>query len=145
VVQVDFYRLGSSPIERVLPRICERLVAAKDRLLIVARSDLLASLDDLLWTYARDAFLPHGLAGTPGAEDQAILLSDLVEPLNGATHVALADGEWREAALEFRRCFYFFDAGQDGGATAQWQALQGRDDIEARYWRQDGGKWVKGP
>jgi DNA polymerase-3 subunit chi len=145
-VQVDFYRLGSSPIERVLPRICERLIAAKDRLLIVARSDLLGSLDDLLWTYAREAFLPHGRAGSPGADTQPVLLADQPEPINGATHIALADGAWREAALDFRRCFYFFDTEQSDDALARWEGLQGRSEVDARYWRQDAnGKWVRGP
>ena len=38
---VDFYHLTASPIERVLPRICEKVLADGERLLIVAESALI--------------------------------------------------------------------------------------------------------
>jgi DNA polymerase III subunit chi len=141
-VIVDFYHLTATPLERVLPAICEKVLAQGARLLVVADSGLLPRLDEQLWTYARDSFLPHG---REDRERQLILLSETAEPANGATHVALADGVWREEALEFERAFYFFDAGHLDSARAAWRALKGRDGIESRYWKQVEGKWVQGP
>src|SRR5687767_9056872 len=105
-MQVDFYHLARSPLERVLPSICEKILQAGERLLIVADPALLERIDEQLWTCPPDSFLPHG---RDKAEDQPILLSG--EPLaaNGAANIALADGAWREEALGFRRAFYFFD------------------------------------
>jgi DNA polymerase-3 subunit chi len=143
---VDFYHLASSPIERVLPRICERLLDEGARLLVVAEAPLLDQLDAQLWTYRRDAFLPHGRgdAGEPG--NQPVLLSDACEPLNGAGNIALADGRWRDEALGFERAFYFFDTGHIDEARDSWRALKDRADVERRYWKQDAnGKWVEGP
>ncbi|HJQ16215.1 MAG TPA: DNA polymerase III subunit chi [Allosphingosinicella sp.] len=143
---VDFYQLGASPVERVLPRICERVVETGERLLIVAGADHLTRIDVQLWTYARDSFLPHGLAAGPAPERQPILLADSAAPLNGAANIALVDGEWRGEALGFGRCFYFFDAAHDEEALATWQALGAKADVEARYWKQGAkGKWVTGP
>ena len=140
---VDFYHLTASPLERVLPSVAEKVVAGGERLLVVAEPDQLARLDELLWSYARDSFLPHG---REQAQSQPVLLSAEPEAANGATAIALADGRWRDEALGFARAFYFFDdAGRDSARDA-WRALKAKPDVEARYWKQDErGKWVQGP
>jgi DNA polymerase III subunit chi len=140
---VDFYHLSASPLERVLPSICEKVLAEGERLVVVAEGGLLARLDEQLWSYGRDSFLPHG-RGDP--ERQPVLLAETPEPANGASHVALADGEWREAALGFERAFYFFDSAHLDSARDVWRSLKDRPGAETRYWKQDErGKWVQGP
>jgi DNA polymerase-3 subunit chi len=142
-VIVDFYQLTASPLERVLPAICEKVVASGERLLVVAEAGLLARIDEQLWSYARDSFLPHG---RERPEAQPVLLSETPEAANGATNIALAGGGWREEALGFARTFYFFDNATRDGAREVWRALKARPEAEARYWKQDDrGKWVQGP
>lgn len=140
---VDFYHLASSPLERVLPQICEKVLASGERLLLVAEERLLEQLDTQLWSYAPQEFLPHGRAN---AEAQPILLSTETAALNGGTNIALADGIWREEALDFARTFYFFDAAHLDTARTAWRALKDKEGVETRYWKQDErGKWVQGP
>jgi DNA polymerase-3 subunit chi len=142
-VIVDFYHLSASPLERVLPAICERVLASGECLLVVAEEGMLPSLDEQLWTGAKDSFLPHG---TDKPEMQPILLSSEPAAANGATHIALADGRWREEALGFARTFYFFDKDRLDDARTVWRALKTNVDAEPRYWKQDErGKWVQGP
>ena len=138
---VDFYHLTASPLERVLPSICEKVLAGKGRLLVVAEEGLLAALDEQLWTYAADSFLPHG----PSGENEPVLLSPKPVAANGARNIALADGVWREEALGFDRAFYFFGSDSLDSARAAWRALRGRDGVESRYWKQVDGRWVQGP
>lgn len=143
---VDFYHLTSLPLERVLPQIAEKVLAAGEKLLIVADEAQLPQLDTQLWSYSRDAFLPHGRSDGPVPEAQPILLSTSVKPLNGATNIALADGQWRDEALDFARIFYFFDGNRVADARSSWRALKLNADVECRYWKQDErGKWVQGP
>ena len=142
---VDFYHLTASPIERVLPRICEKLLTDKERLLIVAESALLDQLDTHLWSYARDSFLPHGRHDGLAPKQQPILLSPEPEPLNAARNIALADGRWRDEALTFERAFYFFDSAHIEEARQSWRALKDKPEAEYRYWKQVDGKWVQGP
>ena len=141
---VDFYHLTTTPLERVLPRICERILADGGRLLIVAEDSMLPQLDTQLWSFAREAFLPHGRSDGAAPERQPVLLSSAMEPLNGATNVALADGIWRDEALSFERTFFFFDADRVEAARLSWKSVKAREDAQPRYWKQDeGGKWVQ--
>jgi DNA polymerase-3 subunit chi len=140
---VDFYHLTASPLERVLPSIAEKVVAGGGRLLVVAETDRLAWLDEQLWSYSKDSFLPHGREFPEG---QPVFLSPEPAAANGANSIALADGRWREEALGFERTFYFFDDEGREGAREAWRGLRGRADVEARYWKQnERGKWVQGP
>jgi DNA polymerase III subunit chi len=143
---VDFYHLTASPLERVLPRICEKLLGEGQRLLIVAEAPLLEQLDTRLWTYARDAFLPHGVTGRDTDGMQPVLLSEESSRHNGAANIALADGVWREEALSFERCFYFFDMVRLDEARAVWRILSKKEGLQTRYWKQDErGRWLQGP
>jgi DNA polymerase-3 subunit chi len=142
-VIVNFYHLAATPLERVLPVICAGLVEAGEKLLVVAEDSLLARLDEQLWTYAADSFLPHG---RERPESQPVLLSTEPAAVNGARCIALADGVWREEALGFEKAYFFFDPAGLDVARGLWRQLKGREGVEARYWKQDEkGKWVQGP
>ncbi|TPG53975.1 DNA polymerase III subunit chi [Sphingomonas glacialis] len=142
-MQVDFYHLTAQPLERVLPRIAERVVETGGRLLIVAESaDQRGALDRLLWTYAPDGFLPHAQSDGESDAAQPILITEHPAAQNAARNIALADGVWREEALGFDRAFHFFDEDRITHARAAWKALADRDGIERRYWKQnDSGRW----
>src|SRR3546814_17661515 len=96
---VDFYHLTASPIERVLPRIGEKLLSEKERLLVVAEPNLLDQLDSQLWSYARDPFLLHGRHDGPAPGAQHILLSPDPEPLHGRQNTPTAPGPRRTNTL----------------------------------------------
>lgn len=145
-MQVDFYQLSRDPVDQVLPAIAGRILAMGARLLVVAQdADGLDRLSQALWAGPPDSFLAHGRAGEGGEGHQPILLSTTCDAANGARHVALADGLWRDEALDFDRVFYFFDAVTIDGARRTWRALTGREGVEPRFWRQDGRKWIQGP
>ena len=147
MTQVDFYHLTTRPLDHVLPRLAERVLAAGNRLVITAADEALRRhLDTLLWTWSPASFLAHGLAGEAGEGAQPILIASDPVPANGATNLMLADGVWRDEALGFARSFYLFDAGQIAGARTAWRALGSRDDVARRYWKQDeAGRWREGP
>ncbi|WP_380877780.1 DNA polymerase III subunit chi [Sphingomonas sp. DBB INV C78] len=144
-MQVDFYHLAASPIERVLPRIAERILADGGRLLIVCDDDALAvRLDQHLWNYTPESFLPHGRTGEGGEAGQPVLIAATPEALNGARNIALADGLWRDEALAFDRAFHLFDDTTIAAAREAWKALADRDGVERNFWKQDeAGRWTK--
>ncbi|ABF53473.1 DNA polymerase III subunit chi [Sphingopyxis alaskensis] len=147
--RVDFYRLTRDPVERVLPALAARVLGNGDRLLVVAAAAMQRQdIDAALWTANPASFLPHGHAGTPDEAIEPILLSGTLDtsPPNGASRLALADGEWREDALAFDRTFFLFDNSRIDDARATWRALAARDDVDNRFWKQDeNGRWSEGP
>lgn len=142
-MQVNFYHLTNQPIERVLPRLAERVLATGARLLIVAESDQQRTgLDRLLWSHGPESFLPHAQAGGAHDADQPILLAAAPDPANGARNILLADGVWREEALGYDRAFHLFDEVGIAAARAAWRGLADREGVERRYWKQDeAGRW----
>lgn len=145
-MQVDFYQLSRDPVEKVLPAIAARILSTGGRLLVVAdMHDRLDQISQGLWNAAPESFLANGRAGEGREAVQPILLTDTCEAPNGARHIALADGQWREEALEFERAFYFFDAQTIDGARQSWRDLSRREGVTPRFWRQEGRKWVQGP
>ncbi len=145
-MQVDFYQLSRDPVEQVLPAIAARLLGTGERLLVVADDPArLARISEGLWAGPPESFLAHGLAGDEREDVQPILLSGACEAANGARHIAIVDGVWREEALEFERVFYFFDADTIEDARVNWRSLSRREDVSPRFWRQEGRKWVQGP
>ena len=142
-MQVDFYHLTQQPLDRVLPRIAERVVEGGGRLLVVTNGEeQRVAIDRLLWTYTPESFLAHALAGGEGDQAQPILIAADPAPANAARNIALADGVWRDEALTFERAFHFFDADRIAEARIAWKSLAERDGIERRYWKQnDAGRW----
>lgn len=149
MARVDFYRLTRDPVERVLPAIAARILGNGDRLMVVAAPAMQRqAIDDALWTLQPASFLPHGHAGSPDEGIEPILISGTLEPspANHATHVALADGEWREEALEFDRVFLLFDNSRIDDARATWRKLGTTEGAEIHFWKQDDrGRWSEGP
>ena len=142
-MQVDFYHLTHMPLERALPRIAERVLASGERLLIVSADDAqCVAIDRLLWDYAPESFLAHARLGAGDDALQPALIASDINASNGAKHVALVDGAWRDEALDFTRVFHFFDEEQIGAARTAWKALADRAGVERRYWKQnDAGRW----
>jgi DNA polymerase-3 subunit chi len=143
-VQVDFYQLGDLPREQVIASIAEKVVANGGRLLVVAEEEgLLAKLNRMLWDHGATSFLPHGLAGGPDDARQPILLSASEDAPNLARNIMLADGRWRDAALNFDRAFHLFDEDTVEEARLAWKLLAGREGVDRRYWKNEAGRWTQ--
>lgn len=142
-VQVDFYHLTRLPLEGALPQVAEKVLASGQRLLIVsADAEQRAALDRDLWAYAPESFLAHAQLGAGEDGAQPVLIAPDVNAANGARHIALVDGEWRDDALDFDRAFHFFDEGAIGAARAAWKTLGDRAEVQRRYWKQnEAGRW----
>lgn len=145
-MQVDFYQLTRDPAEEVIPALARRVLEGGGRLLVVsAEREQLDRISRALWSAGPETYLANDHDDAPMPQVQPILLSAGCAPLNGARYIALADGHWRDEALEFERAFYLFDDAAIDEARATWRALSKAEDITPRFWRQDGGKWRQGP
>ena len=145
-MRVDFYLLSSDPVPAAVALLASKVRQADERLLVVADDlALLEEISQTLWDSQPEAFLANGIAGDEHDAVQPILLSDNIDPANGARFLLIADGRWREPGETFSRVLYLFDQDTIAGARQTWKALQDREGMERKFWKQQAGRWVEGP
>ncbi len=148
MAEVLFYHLQRQPLEAVLPTLLEKSLERGWRAVVQAVSDeRLSALDDHLWTFSDDSFLPHGTDREPHAADHPVVLTTGPGNPNGATIRFLVEGaEIPPDAESYQRMVILFD-GTDPHALAlardQWRAVK-EARHEATYWQQDDqGRWQR--
>lgn len=141
-----FYHLTDSPVAQTLLSLLPRALGQGWRVEVRGTaSDAMEKLDLALWLGPEESFLPHGLAGSPGAADQPVLLSDA--PAAGRFDCLMSiDGAAvavEEASRLTRVCVLFdgHDPAAVDQARTQWRSLTAAG-LGAKYWAQDGGNWV---
>lgn len=142
-MKLDFWQVTDDPIEKVVALIAKRALGEGERVLVVsADPEQRAAISRALWQAGPDSFLANGEADAPGADRQPILLcAEPVAP-NGASHLILADGTFRETT-GFARVFLLFPPDAAPAARVAWRAHDGRDDVTRAYFAQEDGRWVK--
>lgn len=142
-MKVDFWQLSRDSAEKVVTLIARRVLDGHGRLLVVAPdADQRRAIGRALWEAGPETFLGNGEAQASGAEHQPILLACECVAANGARHVVLADGVYRETE-GFERVFLLFDEAATPAARAAWRSLDDRDGLERAFYRQEGEKWIK--
>jgi DNA polymerase-3 subunit chi len=146
MTDVWFYHLERSGPEQVLPELLEKTLARGWRALVRSvAAERIERLDDWLWSYRDDSFLPHGLAGEPHAERQPILLTAEVENPNEAHALFLLDGAEFGEIGGYTRCIVLFDGRDEPAlvkARAQWSQAKAQG-YSCSYWRQAARGWEK--
>jgi DNA polymerase-3 subunit chi len=79
MTRVDFYILQAQTEEARMLFVCrltEKAVKRGNRVLIVVANEAIAdALDDLLWSFRPESFIPHALAGSEEAADVPVVIS----------------------------------------------------------------------
>ena len=147
MTEVLFYHLQNAPLERVLPDLLERSLQRGWRAIVRAGSkERLDALNNTLWIYRDESFLPHGTAEDGPPELEPVLLTTETENPNGANVLFLVDGAEPGEVDGYERCVLMFD-GRDaeavGAARNHWKTLK-EAGHDTTYWQQsDAGKWEK--
>src|SRR5690606_37626714 len=146
MTEIWFYRLERHGPEQVLPELLEKTLARGWRALVRAvAAERIQRLDEWLWTYRDESFLPHGLAGEPQAGRQPILLTTEAENPNAAQALFLMDGAELGEVEGYARCFVLFDGRDEAAlvkARSQWSQAKSRG-YACSYWRQAARGWEK--
>ena len=141
-----FYHLERSALEPVLVDLLERTLKRGWRAVVRSPDPKrIEELDERLWTYRQESFLPHGLTNEPLAERQPILLTTSEERPNGAHALFLLDGSELGALADYERRLYLFDGRDEAQlATARnrWREAKGSGGAVS-YWRQSDRGWEK--
>jgi DNA polymerase-3 subunit chi len=146
MTEVWFYHLERTSLEQALPELLEKVLGRGWRGLVRTRiASRVEELDQHLWTWRDDSFLPHGPAGEPHAARQPILLSAAMDNQNEAQALLLVDGAEPGDLAGYERVMVLFDGNDEAAlatARAQWSALKASGAVLS-YWRQKGRGWEK--
>ncbi len=143
-----FYHLERATLDGVLPGLLEKSLTRGWKAVVRCGTRAMAlRLDETLWTYSEESFLPHS-ADQERASDQPVWLTETPEIPNGADVLFLVD----KAAVDvlslgaFKRCVAIFDGGDDTALAAArdlWKDIKAAGH-DATYWKQSAeGRWEK--
>lgn len=143
---VHFYHLTTTPLERALPKLLEKAYGAGFRTIVVAEEARIARLDEALWTYDPNSFLPHGTEADGNIEKQPIVLT--TSPTQGGEKVILCitNGHYLDQTEGYARVLDVFDGGNEeslAAARARWKRYKDAG-AELHYYQQTTtGGWEK--
>jgi DNA polymerase-3 subunit chi len=148
MAEILFYHLQNQPLESVLPTLLQKTLERGWRAVVqVTSEERLSALDDHLWTFNDEGFLPHGTDREAHAGDQPVLITMSGDNPNSASVRFLIEGaELPQDISAYERLAIMFD-GNDVQALAlardQWRAVKAGGH-EATYWQQDErGRWQR--
>ncbi|WP_137135206.1 DNA polymerase III subunit chi [Rhizobium sp. FKY42] len=147
MTEVLFYHLTESKLEDALPALLEKSVERGWRVIVqTVGRDRVDMLDQHLWTFREDSFLPHGADGDTFERDQPVLLTESSANGNAASVRFIVDGAQPPELDPYERVVFMFDGydnAQLEGAREQWKSLKARGHA-LTYWQQSPeGRWVK--
>ena len=145
MTDIAFYHLQTAPLERALPALLEKVFSADKRAVVkLGSSERVEALNDLLWTYDKSGFLPHGSQKDGNPDKHPIWLTTDDENPNGSQILILADGAQSENVGQYERCLEMFDGADDEAVAAareRWKMYQAEGHT-VTYWQQtDRGGW----
>lgn len=128
MTHVSFYQLDGAPLDRVLPKLLEKVLLTSKKCLILSPSrDRIHHLNTHLWDYEADQFLPHGTPEDGNASAHPILLSTEERKDNDPDFLFLLDGATVVDITTYARTFIIFDAQNQGllqSARALWKTYK---------------------
>jgi DNA polymerase III subunit chi len=144
-MEVLFYHLQGQSLEQALPQLLDRTLKRGWKAVVRASSaERLKALDDHLWTYADESFLPHGLEADAQAAEFPIVLTLGAERLNRADVMFAVDGSELPTDGGWTRGVLIFDGGDAealDSARKQWREIKAKG-LSATYWQQTPeGRW----
>ncbi|MEE9329462.1 MAG: DNA polymerase III subunit chi [Parvularculaceae bacterium] len=144
MTDILFYHLERTGLGAVLPGLLEKCLERNWKVTLRCGDEAaVAKLDDHLWRYSDDSFLPHG---TQNPEHQPIYLTTSEKNAPDTDVLFLVEGATApvDALSGLTRCITIFDGAKADHLTSartSWKELKDAD-MTATYWKQAGnGGW----
>jgi DNA polymerase-3 subunit chi len=152
MVEISFFHLKTRSVEDALPTLLERSLSRGWRVVVqTATAARLRALDDHLWRYRPESFLPHGTRTDANPETQPVYLTVSDENPNAADVRILVEGVEMapllagEAAPKLRAALLFNGENDDEvqNARAQWKTLRDAGHTLIYQQQDESGRWVE--
>lgn len=145
MTEIRFYHLRSRTAEQALPGILQKTMDTGRRVVVRCNNEqAVAALNDYLWVFNPDSFIPHGSAKNGYAANQPVWLTAGNDNPNGADILILTGGAGNDGVEKFGLCCEMLDGRDEEAVTAaraRWKEYKEKGFAVA-YWQQnDKGGW----
>jgi DNA polymerase-3 subunit chi len=147
VTEIRFYHVQNRAVNDVLPPLLNKALEGGHKIVVrTADGHSIKALDDQLWTYRPDSFLPHGTKGGNHPECQTVYITDENDNPAEADVLVVMPGASAENAGEYALCCEMLNGRDNGQVTAARERWKTYKDAEytVTYWQQsEAGGWDK--
>lgn len=146
MTEVRFYHLQKTAEDAALPQIALKAWQSGHRVVLKAADEVrLERLNDVLWTFRADVFLPHGSKDDGHAALQPVWLTTGDDNPNGAKTLLLATEAAANDIGAYDLCCAMLDGNDESQVTAareQWKVYKDAGHAVS-YWQQTDKGWEK--
>ena len=142
-----FYNSSQRDIVSDIARLTENIFKRSNEIVVFCIDQETAEVvDDFLWSYKDDSFIPHSMTKSGEASLNPILVTtdldkgyehNVLLALNG---LLIKERDWQR----FSKIYYFFDdqdIKEKENARSMWKSFSSLD-IDCKYWINEKNKWV---
>ncbi len=147
MADIRFYHMEQSTLDSALPMIVTKAWESGARIMVRVPDMREANrINDLLWNFRGDAFIPHGMDGDKDSEKHPVFVTANDDNPNNATILILTQGCTNPNIADFKMVCEMLDGrvpSQISDARTRWKSYKD-DGHDLTYWQQDeNGKWGK--
>jgi DNA polymerase-3 subunit chi len=148
LTEVSFYQvMNATPasVDATLPILLEKVLSSGKTVVIKCPSvERMNRIDEALWSYKEESFLPHGTAEDEFKENQPIYLTTEDENPNHAEILVTVSGATSSDFSSYGRVLDMFEASdiQKESARGRWKDLKDKG-YPLAYFAHENGKWSK--
>ncbi len=148
MTDIHFYHLTRTPLEQALPKLLEKAIQGGFRSVVLMESEEKVEwMNNILWTYDPNSFLPHGSMKDGNTELQPVYLTAKEENPNKANLLVITDSSELDLGRGFTRVIDIFDGNDETSiAKARMRWSKYKSEGHALEYRQqtENGSWVNG-
>ena len=142
---IRFYHLTRRTAEQALPELVDRAFSKGHKIVIRCGEEAETSrLNDALWTFHPDSFLPHGSSKDGNSGRQPIYITHQTDNPAGADVLMLMPGASDEGIEDYKLCCMILNGHDEARISAArdlWKTLKAAGH-SITYWQQsEQGKW----
>ena len=137
--EIRFYHLQSQSLEQALPALLSKAYQRGKNIVVKTSKDMVEKLNEHLWIFNSNAFLPHGSAKDGNPDLQPIWITHEDENPNKAEILILTNNATSEIMDDFPLCCEMFDGRNDAhvqDARTRWKTYKEDESLTLSYWQQ---------
>jgi DNA polymerase-3 subunit chi len=151
-MEIAFYHLSKARVDQALPILLERTLAKGWRAIVQTNNDAQVSkLNQDLWAYKPESFLPHGVKSDPDLNSLPIYLTASNDNPNASDVRFFIDGVEMQGVLQSvaapkERAIFLFDGVNEDelkAARDQWRTLKDAGFSLVYYQQSEQGNWLE--